>query len=153
MLSIDRVREWGAFDLVDQTGETIGSIEELYVDDTTGAPEFALVRFGLLRREGHLVPLAGAEETDGKIVVPVLKGSIEEAPGPDSERLSPEDERRVYEHYGLSAGAPDGRRSTPPPADLVEAEQADSTRLRRHDRVWSAGGEPLGSGDDRHGGG
>lgn len=128
MLSMDRVEHWAACDLVDPDGETIGGIQALYVDDTSGAPEFAVVRFGLLRREEHLVPLATAEEADDRILVPFERSLVEEAPGADdAERLTPEDERRIYEHYGF--------------------------RRRRRDEVWPDGRDRLGSGDDRDGGG
>jgi hypothetical protein len=102
MLSMDRVEHWAACELVDPEGETIGRIEALYVDDTSGAPEFALVRLGVLHREEHLIPLATAQEADGQVLVPFVKELVEEAPGAeDAERLSAEDERRIYEHYGF----------------------------------------------------
>jgi hypothetical protein len=63
------------------------------------------VKTGLFGRKHTFVPLRGAElvEEDDAVRIPVDKEVVKEAPQaePDQE-LTPEEERRLWEHYGRS---------------------------------------------------
>lgn len=88
--------------MVDADGEKVGSVEDIYLDRQTGEPEWVTVRTGLFGTKVSFVPIHDAERTeDGKIRVPFEKKPVKDAPRtePDGE-LSPEEEQRLYEHFG-----------------------------------------------------
>lgn len=100
-----------AFDL---NGLKIGTVDEVYLDDATGAPEWAAVRTGLFTRDAF-VPLAPSELVRGTLRVPFNRALVKDAPDFGVGRhLSPEQELQLYHHYGLDVSAP---APTPPPPD------------------------------------
>ena len=96
----------------DRDGTKIGTIDEVYLDDATGAPEWAAVRTGLFSRDAF-VPLEPSE-LDGEVLrIPFERALIRNAPDFGVGRhLSPEQELQLYHHYGLDipAGPPSSDR-------------------------------------------
>lgn len=85
----------------DRDGSKIGTVDEVYLDDATGEPEWAAVRTGLFSRDAF-VPLAPSELVDDTLRVPFGRALIKEAPDFGVGRhLSPEQELQLYHHYGL----------------------------------------------------
>ncbi len=91
-------------------GEKLGDFEEIYRDEATGEPEWIRVKSstlgGILGTKHFLVPLAGAEFQDGgdpAIRVPYSKDRVQNAPDVEGEWISEEEERRLYNYYGLQA--------------------------------------------------
>jgi sporulation protein YlmC with PRC-barrel domain len=100
----------------DRDGTRIGTVDEVYLDDATGVPEWAAVRTGLFTRDAF-VPLGPSELVGGELRVPFKKALIRDAPDFGVGRhLSPEQELQLYHHYGMDvpraapdrAGTPDG---------------------------------------------
>lgn len=88
--------------LVDQAGEKIGKIDELYRDDQGGQPEWATVHTGLFCTKSHFVPLAGASPDGEDVRVNVTKEQVKDAPSVDPDgQLSEQEESRLLEHYGV----------------------------------------------------
>jgi hypothetical protein len=90
--------------MVDPDGDTIGTIEDIFLDRQTGEPAWAAVKTGLFGLKHTVVPIRDAQPTDdGKVRVPLQKEKVKDAPriDPDGE-LDPDEERRLWEHYGLS---------------------------------------------------
>jgi sporulation protein YlmC with PRC-barrel domain len=106
---VESMREWRGLEVFDRDGERVGKLVEIYVEEETGRPEFALVRTGLFRLRSSFVPIGGAFTEEGALVVQVEKAEIREAPAlaKDTE-LDPELERQVYEHYGFEYPPPTG---------------------------------------------
>jgi sporulation protein YlmC with PRC-barrel domain len=85
----------------DRDGVKIGTVDEVYLDDATGAPEWAAVRTGLFGRDAF-VPLAPSELDGDTLRVPFERTLIREAPDFGVGRhLSPRQELQLYHHYGL----------------------------------------------------
>ncbi len=85
----------------DRDGTKIGTVDEVYLDDATGAPEWAAVRTGLFSRDAF-VPLEPSELVDEALHVPFPRSLIRDAPDFGVGRhLSPEQELQLYHHYGL----------------------------------------------------
>jgi uncharacterized protein (TIGR02271 family) len=89
-------------------GEKLGDFEEIYHDEATGEPEWMRVKSstlgGILGTKHFLVPLAGAEFQDGgepAIRVPYSKDRVQDAPDVEGDWISEEEERRLYNYYGL----------------------------------------------------
>ncbi|HEX5569336.1 MAG TPA: PRC-barrel domain-containing protein [Streptomyces sp.] len=93
----------------DRDGVKIGVVDEVYLDDATGEPEWAAVRTGFFSRDAF-VPLEPSEVVDGALRVPFERSLVRGAPDFGVGRhLSPEQELRLYRHYGLDvpgAGTP-----------------------------------------------
>jgi sporulation protein YlmC with PRC-barrel domain len=95
------VHDWHELDVVSDDGEHIGKLVDVYVAKDTGEPEFLLVSSGFLGHRLHLVPAAGATRSDDRVQVAAAKATIEAAPSvPADDDISPEEEQRLFEHYG-----------------------------------------------------
>src|SRR5687767_6417422 len=94
--------DWEGCTLVDRTGDKIGTIDGLYVDQETAKPEWALVTSGLFGKKASFVPLAGASQEGDDVRVNVDAGQVKDAPTmePDTE-LSEQQEAELFRHYGI----------------------------------------------------
>jgi uncharacterized protein (TIGR02271 family) len=102
MAPITDAYSWQGRDLLGSDGEKIGSVKEIYQDERTGKPEWALVTSGLFGTRSHFVPLAGAEPSGEGVRVQVSKDQVKDAPSIDGDgQLSEQEERQLFEHYGV----------------------------------------------------
>jgi uncharacterized protein (TIGR02271 family) len=92
---------WQGRDLLGGDGEKIGSVKEIYEDERTGKPEWALVTTGLFGSRSHFVPLAGAEPSGEQVRVRVSKDQVKGAPSISEGELSEREERQLFEYYGV----------------------------------------------------
>ncbi len=66
--------------LISADGETVGTIEDVYVDPGTGEPEYLEVKTGRFRSKVHFVPVARMSVEAGAVKVPYAKKKIVDAP-------------------------------------------------------------------------
>ena len=86
---------------VDRNGDKIGTVDEVYLDDATGRPEWAAVRTGVFGRDAF-VPLKASEFSDHQLRVPYEKSLIKDSPDFGAgQHLSPAQEFQLYRYYGL----------------------------------------------------
>ena len=97
------VRAWRGRTLVDRDGDKIGKIQDVYLDRSSGEPEWIAVKTGLFGSNVSFVPVHHATLDGEDVRVGYEKHLVKDAPNvdPDGE-LSPEEERRLYQHYGRS---------------------------------------------------
>ncbi|MEV7191358.1 PRC and DUF2382 domain-containing protein [Streptomyces sp. NPDC093510] len=98
----------------DRTGEKIGSVEQVYLDDRSGRPEWITVKTGLFGMKQSFVPLAGARRQEDQLHVATTKEAVKDAPRIDADQhIEPGQEHELYAHYGLTrpgtAGGGQGR--------------------------------------------
>jgi len=99
--------EWVAYEgrvLYDPDGNPIGTIEEFYVDSDDDQPAWALVATGPAAAALCFVPLREARISDDSDDLHVSVTGDEVRDAPSAERggeLSPNDERRLYQHYDM----------------------------------------------------
>jgi stress response protein YsnF len=87
----------------DADGDKLGLLEHWFSDDRTGLPSWVSVTTGLFGTRQSLVPLDRASVSDGRLILPVTKQAVRSAPDVgDAGHLSPADETRLREHYGLA---------------------------------------------------
>ncbi|MEV6674230.1 PRC-barrel domain-containing protein [Streptomyces sp. NPDC051162] len=124
----------------DRDGAKIGTVDEVYLDDETGEPEWAAVRTGLFSRDAF-VPLEPSEVVDDTLRVPYERDLIKAAPDFGVGRhLSPEQELQLYHHYGLAlptAGSP--------PAEEARGAGAAEAPGDTEDGSGERAGEGLGT--------
>jgi uncharacterized protein (TIGR02271 family) len=99
--------EWRGRNVVDQEGAKVGTLEEIYLDQRTDRPEWALIHTGLFGTKSSFAPLAGARLDGEDVRIGYSKQEVKDAPSVDADRdLSPEEEARLYAHYGLDYSEP-----------------------------------------------
>jgi PRC-barrel domain/Domain of unknown function (DUF2382) len=115
--SIETVRGWRGRVMVDRDHNKIGEVVDIYLDNETDRPEWAVVRTGLFGLRSTFVPLAEAREVGEELQVPHQRSQVKQAPNiePDGQ-LSAAEEAELYRHYGLDydtvtldSGAPAGQ--------------------------------------------
>jgi sporulation protein YlmC with PRC-barrel domain len=88
--------------VIDPEGDKIGTVEQIYLDDETGRPEWVTVRTGFFGLRSSLVPLQGAAIEGSEVIVPFDKDTVKGAPNVDADdRLTQQAERELYEYYGM----------------------------------------------------
>jgi hypothetical protein len=96
--------DWEGRTLVDRSGEKIGRIEEIYLVEETGQPEWGLVRLGRLgRSRATLVPLLSADAVDKGVRAAYEKSVVTGAPRVDGDP-SERQVNAIYRHYGIAYG-------------------------------------------------
>src|SRR5919112_6786668 len=92
-------------EVLDRDGDKIGKLEEIYLDEQTGKPEWALVKTGMFGGRGTFVPLTDAQPDDEGLRVPFEKAHVKDAPNIDADhQLSQQEEAELYRHYGFEYG-------------------------------------------------
>ena len=88
----------------DSTGDKIGRVGHVFLDDETSQPEFVSVNTGLFGMNESFVPVSNATIEGDRLVVPFSKDQVKDAPNVDvdSGHLDQSEERRLYEHYGMT---------------------------------------------------
>jgi hypothetical protein len=107
--NIDTARGWLGRVMVDRDSNKIGEVVDIYLDNETGRPEWAVVRTGLFGMRSTFVPLADTREVGDQLQVPHRRLQVKEAPNiePDGQ-LSEAEEAELYRHYGLDYDAVTG---------------------------------------------
>ncbi|MEU2082819.1 PRC-barrel domain-containing protein [Streptomyces albus] len=101
----------------DSQGVKVGTVDEVYLDDATGAPEWAALRTGLFSRDAF-VPLEPARLDEKGLRIPFERELIRGAPDFGVGRhLSPRQELQLYRHYGLDVPVA-GHAPAPPDRDF-----------------------------------
>jgi len=110
---METVAQWRGADVIDASGDKVGTVEEIYLDQETDQPEWALVKTGMFGSKSTFVPLSGATPDNDTLRVRYEKDQIKDAPkiDPDQE-LSQSEERELYQHYGMGYSEPSGETET-----------------------------------------
>ena len=96
-------------DVVGRGGEKIGGIGEVYLDDVSGEPEWVTVNTGLFGVSESFVPLRAARIEGNDIQVDYDKEFVKDAPRVSAGgHLTPEEEQRLYDYYGLAVAQSTG---------------------------------------------
>lgn len=117
--------------LLDREGQRIGKIDDLYVDTRDEHLKWALVNTGLFGSKKSFVPLQGATQQDEDVLVPFDKGKVKDAPRIEADaELSEEEERRLFQHYGMaSAAAPETRTTAGASGDDAMTRSEEELRV------------------------
>lgn len=144
--------------------DRIGTVGQVFVDPTTGSPNWVTVHTGWFGRHETFVPLDEASWDREVLHVPYEKDLVKDAPRIDTdEALAPEAEGELYEYYGIGDPTdenPDDRRDetddSAPVGDRMRlrkyqvTEDKDVTVPVTHEEVRlepESAGEPDASGD------
>jgi uncharacterized protein (TIGR02271 family) len=105
MPTIQDVQTWKGLNLHDNDGDKIGEIVDVYLDRQTNEPEWIAVKTGLFGSNVSFVPIREARGGGDGVTVPYEKSLVKDAPNAEADgELSPEEERRLYQHYNVEFG-------------------------------------------------
>ena len=118
-------------------GGKIGSVEEIFVDEETGKPEWIGLGTGFLGTKRVLAPVVGADLREDGVYLPYTKEQVKGTPDVDAEEIIQETAAALYAHYGLpyserrsDTGLPEGA-----PAPRVRGGEAELVRAEEELRV------------------
>lgn len=93
--------DWIGADVTDIDGDKIGTVDNVFMDRASGQPEWLLVKTSMFGKS-RFVPLEGAGADSDALRVPYAAQLVKDAPDVDDDDgyLPPEEEARLYQHYG-----------------------------------------------------
>ena len=90
--------------MIDDSGDKVGKVTQVFLDDRTGRPSWVSVRTGFFGTNETLVPLSEARYADGEVHVPFSKAYVKDAPNIDAaHHLDEAEETELYRYYGMEA--------------------------------------------------
>ena len=114
----------------DSSGEKVGKVENVYLSDATGEPEFATVSTGWFGSKVSFVPLGSARVEGDAIHVPHTKDEIKNAPNIEADRhLDEAEEAELFRYYGGGVGRSE---TTGVPGSDHDVDHDGRLRLRKH---------------------
>jgi uncharacterized protein (TIGR02271 family) len=121
--------------VVGADGQEIGKVGQVYLNDSTGDPEWVTVRTGFFGVKQTFVPLVNSRRSAEEIRVPFDREMIKGAPNIDVDgRLSLEEEAELYRYYGMQpTGIPSqrrGERRADLTSDEIGKERSDAKGRR-----------------------
>ena len=85
---------------VDQQGNKIGTVGEVYVNDQTGQPDWITVNAGLFGMKENFAPLAGSSFNGDELVLPFGKDVVKDSPDiADSSHLDIDEQHSLNAYY------------------------------------------------------
>ena len=103
MTNFNRIEDLANATAYDVNGDKVGSVQDVYVNDTSGQPDFISVNHGLFGTGTSIVPLRGHSLRDGDLHLAFPKDRIEDAPDlDDNGHLTTNDQDALYRHYALT---------------------------------------------------
>jgi uncharacterized protein (TIGR02271 family) len=106
--TIEDAKTWRGYDAVGPHATKLGTVEDIYLDQETGEPEWVALKTGRFGGKLSFAPLSQARQDGDTIVLPYEKDQIKNAPRVDADgSLSQDEEAQLYRHYGLDYSATD----------------------------------------------
>lgn len=112
-------------------GEKVGKVHEVFFDPVSNQAEWIGIGTGLLGMKRLLVPVNGAriEDRDGEcVMVPFSKQRIKDAPDIRSEDITMDEERQLWNYYGMQA-----------PQTFSGTTEGGSATISRHEEELRVG--------------
>ncbi len=141
MKEVQELTQMRGAPVVANDGEQIGEVEEIYLDNETGKPEWVGVSTGM---KTVLVPLEGADVQENAISVPYGVDQVTSSPPIEAEEISQEQEQEIYAHYGLSYG--ESRSGSGLPEGGVPSGTTDEAEFVRSEEELAVGKQQVEAG-------
>lgn len=111
-MTLDDLMALRGSDVYDSASEKIGSLEQVYIDNDSGEPEWVAVKTGFFGTNVNLVPLANAQLSGSQsLQVAYSKDTVKDAPNVDPDgTLDESEEQELYRHYSLGYPRGDSNR-------------------------------------------
>jgi hypothetical protein len=97
------IRECVGRTMVDPAGDEIGTIQAVYVDDTTAQPEWFAVTTGWLGRSVNFVPVTATSVKGPDVQSLYSKATVQESPTVESDgHLTPDEQHALFDYYDVN---------------------------------------------------
>jgi uncharacterized protein (TIGR02271 family) len=99
--------------VVDPSGDKVGTVKQVYLDNDNGQPLFASVATGLFGTSESFVPLEGADVVGDELRIRFDKSKVKDAPqiAADGE-LNESEQATIFDYYGLGSASTVGTDTT-----------------------------------------
>ena len=148
MQDVQELTQMRGAPVVANDGEQIGEVEEIFLDNETGKPEWVGVGTGALGTKRVLVPLEGADVQENAVSVPYAVDQVKDSPDVDGDEISQDLEQQLYSHYGLSYGESRSG-SGLPEGGAPDGAMADEAEFVRSEEELSVGKQQVEAGTAR----
>ena len=139
MPTTEEITNWRGHEARGADGDKLGRIEDIYLDQETGKPEWLAIKTGLFGAHVSFAPLADARLDGDAVTVPYDKAKIKDAPRVDADgQLSQEEEAELYRYYGLDyseARSDSGLGTTGMVGDDVSGPDTDNAMTRSEEEL------------------
>jgi hypothetical protein len=100
-VDIQTALDWRGRTVVDRDGERIGTLKEIYLDDSE-RPGWGSVHTALFGLRQTLIPLGEVVTDDDQLRLPYDGQHVKDAPNLDPDvQLTPDEEDALFRHYGM----------------------------------------------------
>ncbi len=101
-MTLDRLEQMRGAKVYDSSGEKIGTVEEIFYDESTNKPEWiGIGTGGFFGTKRVLVPVQGARSDGDELTIQHSASEVKDSPDIDSDEISQDTERDLYSYYGL----------------------------------------------------
>ena len=125
--------------VLDNDGDKIGSIGQVFLDDQSGQPEWITAKTGMFGGGESFIPLRDAEVSGDDVRVPYDKDTVKDAPriADADSHLDEDEEVTLYEYYGYGSGSANGDldRSSSDAGRDTSGENTDSAMTRSEEEL------------------
>jgi uncharacterized protein (TIGR02271 family) len=100
MMAPEQLQSMIGKNAVDTSGDKIGRIGQIYLDDSTGEPQWVTVSTGLFGTKESFAPLYGSSADGDNLVLTVSKAMVKDAPNVDNDgHLEESEVQALYQYY------------------------------------------------------
>ncbi|HEX8304032.1 MAG TPA: PRC and DUF2382 domain-containing protein [Jatrophihabitans sp.] len=100
MMAPEQLQSMIGKNAVDTSGDKIGRIGQIYLDDTTGDPQWVTVSTGLFGTKESFAPLYGSSSDGDNLVLAVSKAMVKDAPNVENDgHLEESEVQALYQYY------------------------------------------------------
>ena len=132
--STQEFSEWIGNTVTDTSGDKVGKVTGIFVDDASGQPEWIAVNTGLFAKRSSFVPMDGAHADGKELVIPFDKATVKDAPQVEDDgegQLTPDEEQKLYRYYNREMGSA----PTEEPGRDTSGRATDEAMTRSEERV------------------
>lgn len=135
MIEASQLRSLPGKTLLGAGDDKLGKVAGVYESVDGSGPTFVTVTTGLFGGHASFVPVTDAQLRGDDLVVPYDKEQVKNAPRiADDAELSPEEEDRLYQHYGVGASSTGAQTSHGAGQD-VSGPNTDDAMTRSEERL------------------
>jgi hypothetical protein len=128
VIAAEHIEDWRGADVRDPADESLGKLQEVFLDGPTGTPILFSIRSGLLGRHVKLIPADGASVGPGYVRVNHEKATIDASPDAEREQLP---DAAALDEIGRAYGLRFSEKVRLETATAAETRRAEAAEARR----------------------
>ena len=100
MMAPEQLQSMIGQNAVDASGDKIGKIGQIYLDDSTGDPQWVTVSTGMFGTKESFAPLYGSRAEGDNLMLAVSKAQVKDAPNVENDgHLEESEVQALYQYY------------------------------------------------------